>query len=454
MNIADKTLQLKKDFDDVYKAGQSSMVDESKIIEKTVSGEYISVDDASEIPHKVDVVLTSGNGKNLWRYGTKFTAKGDGKSHTLLGNRIISGEKFVFSCDVQFEDISYSENGNFVFMSVHHEDETVEYIPIAQSYNTTSRRISFFMDGRVSPVSKILISQHYRFTSGTVTLTNIMLEEGNIATEYEPQKQMLNDYSDVTVFVGISENEITQTIKANSDGTVEGITSQSPYMYMATDNPNVTINATYHKSYGMQTEYDRFWDTFQDYGKRTDYQTAFRFQWWTDAIFKPKYLIQPTNAENMFQRTAITDIRMVDLTKATSVGSLCNSSTDGIRYVGKIGNSSLTTFGSVFGWCNKLISVEKMIVGASAQFANAFNSCYALESIAFEGTIAYDISFANSPKLNRASIISIFNALSGTVTGKTLTLSKTAVTNAFGSIDYFEWNDIVASKSNWTISLV
>ena len=36
MNIADKTLQLKKDFDDVYKAGQSSMVDESKIIEKTI----------------------------------------------------------------------------------------------------------------------------------------------------------------------------------------------------------------------------------------------------------------------------------------------------------------------------------------------------------------------------------------------------------------------------------
>ena len=65
MNISDKTLQLKKDFDDVYKAGQSSMVDESKIIEKTVSGEYISVDDVSEVPHEVKVMLTSGGNNKL-----------------------------------------------------------------------------------------------------------------------------------------------------------------------------------------------------------------------------------------------------------------------------------------------------------------------------------------------------------------------------------------------------
>lgn len=453
MNISEKLVTIAENQEKVYKAGQSSMVDESKIIEKTVSGEYISVDDVSEIPHKVDVMLTSGNGKNLWRYSTKFTAKGDGKSHTLLGGTTINGEKFVFSCDVQFEDISYSEAGNFVFMSVHHEDETVEYLPIAQSYNTTSRRISFFMDGRVSPISKILISQHYRFTSGTVTLTNIMLEEGNITRGYEPRKQKLTNYSGVTVFVGISENEITQTITANPDGTVEGIISQSPCMYITTDNPNVTINATYYKSYGMQTEYDRFWDVFQENGNRTDYSTAFRYQYWNDTNFKPKHLIQPTNADNMFQRTAITDIRMVDLTKVTSLGSLCNSSTQGIRYVGQVGNASLTTFGSVFGWCHKLISVEKMIVGANAQFGNAFTGCYDLESIAFEGTIGYSISFAESSKLNRASIISIFNALSTTITERTLTLSTTAIINAFGSTDYFEWAELVASKPNWTITL-
>lgn len=205
---------------------------------------------------------------------------------------------------------------------------------------------------------------------------------------------------------------------------------------------------------GKNKEWSDFWDIYQENGKRTDYQTAFRYSCWNDNNFKPKYLIQPLNAENMFQRTMITDIRMVDLTKATSVGSLCNSSTQGIRYVGQVGNSSLTTFGSVFGWCHKLISVEKMIVGAGAQFANAFTGCYDLVSIAFEGTIGYSISFADSGKLNKASILSIFNALSSTKSGQTLTLSAASVTNAFGSTTATEWTNLVATKTNWTISLI
>ena len=63
--ISNNNLTIAENQERVYKAGQSSMVDESKIIEKTVSGEYISVDDVSEIPHDVKVKLTSG-GKNLF----------------------------------------------------------------------------------------------------------------------------------------------------------------------------------------------------------------------------------------------------------------------------------------------------------------------------------------------------------------------------------------------------
>jgi len=65
MSISEKLVTIAENQEKVYKAGQSSMVDESKIIEKTVSGEYISVDDVSEIPHDVKVNLTSGGGKNL-----------------------------------------------------------------------------------------------------------------------------------------------------------------------------------------------------------------------------------------------------------------------------------------------------------------------------------------------------------------------------------------------------
>lgn len=64
-------------------------------------------------------------------------------------------------------------------------------------------------------------------------------------------------------------------------------------------------------------------------------------------------------------------------------------------------------------------------------------------------------------KLSKPSITSIINCLSTTTSGLTVTLSKTAVNNAFetsegvadGSTSQ-EWLNLVATKTNWTISLV
>ena len=61
MSIAEKLTQVAENIPKVYKAGQSSMVDESKLIPKTVSGSYISVDDVSEIPHSVGCKVESVN---------------------------------------------------------------------------------------------------------------------------------------------------------------------------------------------------------------------------------------------------------------------------------------------------------------------------------------------------------------------------------------------------------
>ena len=60
-----------------------------------------------------------------------------------------------------------------------------------------------------------------------------------------------------------------------------------------------------------------------------------------------------------------------------------------------------------------------------------------------------------SKKLTKTSIINVVNAL-GTVTGKTLTLSTTAVANAFGSTTAQEWTNLITPKQNtgWTITLV
>ena len=65
------------------------------------------------------------------------------------------------------------------------------------------------------------------------------------------------------------------------------------------------------------------------------------------------------------------------------------------------------------------------------------------------GTIANSLGIAESP-LTKASIESIIGALSGTVTGKTLTVNAAAKQAAFTDS---EWSALIGTKPNWTFSL-
>lgn len=44
---------------------------------------------------------------------------------------------------------------------------------------------------------------------------------------------------------------------------------------------------------GAQSEYDRFWDTYQQNGNRKLYRRAFSGYCWTEELLKPKYIIKP-----------------------------------------------------------------------------------------------------------------------------------------------------------------
>ncbi len=579
MNIAEKTLQLKKDFDDVhevgfekgrhegfetgyedgrtfgyeegyedgrtfgyeegYEEGQSLVVDKSKIVEKTVSGEVVSLDDVSEIPHKVKVSLTSGGANKLpYPYvdttktvnGITFTDNGDGTitakgSSTGIADFILQ-EKFLvkqgiyisgiengssltyeiqaytdstniittnsqdssickadftanhirlrirsgvtvnnivfkpmlsFTPDIPYEPYKetltdYSgvslkrcgknlwPNGDqtftryiqglpvelykgvtYTFSAVVTSTDTDNNVCLVHDNTNTLNLGSLSREGRsfitFTPAKNIFKLSLYASNNmtnsvdDTATFKNIQIEEGYTATEYEPYKE--------------------QTITANADGTVEGITSTSPYMYLTTDNENVTINVTYHKSYGMQMEYDRFWDSYQDYGNKTDYGSVFSGNSWNDNNYKPKYSIgSPTAYNELFRFSNITDIKQeLDLTKNA--------------------NSNL-----VFNSCVKLVRIPKIKVNENNVFTNWFDFCNALEEIRFEGTIGKTIAFSQSTKLSKASILNIFSVLSSTVTGQTLTLPTAAVTNAFGGTTATEWTNLVATRTNWTISLV
>ena len=179
---------------------------------------------------------------------------------------------------------------------------------------------------------------------------------------------------------------------------------------------------------GKKAEYDAFWDGFQDKGTRTQYPYAF-YVWGAD-YFKPKYpIIFGTNvsSQDTFSYSAITDVP-VDIIFQEDF-----------------------RFNSAFYWCTALHTIKKIIINESnAIDYYTFDGCRSLVNIRFEGTIGDSINFASCP-LSKESIESVFAALSSTASGKTLTLNKTAKEKAFTDS---EWAELIATKSNWTFSLV
>lgn len=191
---------------------------------------------------------------------------------------------------------------------------------------------------------------------------------------------------------------------------------------------------------GSDNYYDTFWDILQNYGEASDYRFTFSYRRWTDEIYNPKYPIKQNGyayTRSMFENNAnITDTKVpIEILNSTPTNT------------------------SVFTGMTTLVRIPKLIVGGNASFNMWFNNCQALTDITIEGSIDVTISFAWSP-LNKPSIINVFDVLLSTATGQTVTFKKTAVDAAFetsegandgGTSD--EWNTLVASKPNWTVSL-
>lgn len=105
-------------------------------------------------------------------------------------------------------------------------------------------------------------------------------------------------------------------------------------------------------------------------------------------------------------------------------------------------------------------TIDKIIVVENLNYKYTFQGCDKLKNIVFEGTIGRNIDFQWSP-LSRESIISVVYALSDSANGQTATFNRSAVNTAFetseGAADgstSAEWQELIATKSNWNISLV
>ena len=174
------------------------------------------------------------------------------------------------------------------------------------------------------------------------------------------------------------------------------------------------IDAVFEKGFedGKQAQYDAFWDTFQQNGERNNYPYAFYGPGWTDENYDPKYPLTVKGGNQMYQASLITDTKVpIDMTK-----NVTNS--------------------QVFSWAQRLVTVNKVIFSKDITYnASIFTWCYDLENVTVEGEIGCDMRFHDSSKLSADSIKSVIGHLSDTASGKTLTLSQTAVNNMGNDVD-------------------
>lgn len=201
-------------------------------------------------------------------------------------------------------------------------------------------------------------------------------------------------------------------------------------------------------------------------GTRTTYTRAFGSQDWSGFTF-PEGLVNPKETREMFY-----DYRGKQLPKGIwcDRGQATNNGTFGgyaFRYaysLEEIYDMNLPpitdTINYYFADCKALKKIEKIRVVSSCTYDNTFSACNSLSYVRFEGTIGNNISFQPCP-LDKDSITDIMSHLSTDTTGKTVTFKTSAVNTAFetskdaadGSTSA-EWAALIATRSNWTISLV
>lgn len=219
---------------------------------------------------------------------------------------------------------------------------------------------------------------------------------------------------------------------------------------------------------GGASYYDEFWDAYQDYGKRTNYASAFAGLGWRNA-FHPKYDIVPTAGYMIFRNFYLYDSQTMhygSLKKAleeqgvTLDFSKCTNMQYAFNWlqtcdIGIVDLSSCTISDSMFAY-SFLSTIDELVLSEKTQIAsNMFAGVELLTHLIVSGVIAsngFDIHW--STELDKESITSIISCLSTTTSGLAVTLSKTAVNNAFdGGSTGAEWLALIGTKPNWTINL-
>lgn len=212
---------------------------------------------------------------------------------------------------------------------------------------------------------------------------------------------------------------------------------------------------------GKKTEYDAFWDAYQNYGTRNNYGYAFAY-WGNFEYIRPKYKVVPTYASGVYAmfhtNKAIKKIeaQYFDFSQKTTGTGLSGgygytfNSCSNLEEIEDIGLIAQNTYSNAFAYCTVLHTIAKLGCDENTAFDNTFRNCYALRNITIDGVIGQNgFNVSASTYLTHDSLMSIIDHLadkSGTGTTWTITLGSTNLAKLTDA------EKAIATQKGWTLA--
>ena len=228
----------------------------ASVIKNTLSGTIVTANDVSPIEHSLDIKLscdtiTDFSGVNVSRYGKNLFNVGESEDY-FVGDSILNIENNTISGQIRDSaiarafkltnypsgdySVSFDVTQNKVSILIRMFDSNGKQLSSSDvtfigTYNafyggwiTTNNSANFTIPDTVDywQLGFVFTGTSFQYA----TATNIQLEKGLNITSYEPYE--------------------AQTVVANADGIVEGLTSLSPNITVTTDTEGVVIDMTYN----------------------------------------------------------------------------------------------------------------------------------------------------------------------------------------------------------------
>lgn len=231
----------------IYEAGWKKVLDNAESLKGTLSGKAVRADDVIDLNCNVPCQLTSDTvtdfssvkvskyGKNLFNQDLwlKHFSGIDADGWYVWGRNLNFGVSYRV-------DVNLPANKYTLRAKVKSPD-TAQYLPMVYYADGTTKKIYINdcvydnTDGSyiatINTNGKAISQLGFNYNNGEkndVRFKDWQIELGSTASSFEP-------------YIA------PQTVTANADGTVDGITSIAPSMTLLTDTDGVVINASYYK---------------------------------------------------------------------------------------------------------------------------------------------------------------------------------------------------------------